>query len=118
MILISQPNDPRDHHAQGRHRLRDEDSEGRERNLEPWQTAINCLLGTAEGRNFASECCAHSFRRPQFAIRRHRRKASARSPCRNPFARSPCQNAFARSRDPHHVWARCRLVRRLRGTAR
>ena len=46
------------------------------------------------------------------------RKASARSPCRNPFVRSPCQNAFARSRDPHHVWERCRLERKPRGSAR
>jgi hypothetical protein len=51
-------------------------------------------------------------------IRRHRRKASARSPCRDASAHSPCRNAFARSRDPHHVWARCRFVQKPRGMVR
>ena len=49
---------------------------------------------------------------------RHHRNASARSPCRNAAAHNPDRNAFARSRDPHHVWARCHLVQKLRGTVR
>ena len=38
-----------------------------------------------------------------FPIRRRRRKASGRTPCRNPFARNPCPTAFVRDRDPHRV---------------
>ena len=51
-------------------------------------------------------------------IRRHRRNASARIPCRNASAHNLDRNAFARSRDPHDVWAHCRLVQKPRGTDR